>query len=69
MMCAVVQSCVLHILALSIIGVETQPQQQQAGNLLLFNHTTATLSEARWDLAATSSGELVFFAGGWNATG
>jgi hypothetical protein len=33
------------------------------------NHTTATLSEARWFLAATSSGELVFFGGGYNATG
>jgi hypothetical protein len=32
------------------------------------NHTTATLSEARHHLAATSSGELVFFAGGQNAT-
>jgi hypothetical protein len=31
--------------------------------------TTATLSEARYWLAATSSGELVFFGGGRNATG
>jgi hypothetical protein len=31
-------------------------------------HTTATLSEGRWRLAATSSGEIVFFAGGYNAT-
>jgi hypothetical protein len=39
---------------------------QQGGKI---NHTTATLSEARCRLAATSSGELVFFAGGWNGTG
>jgi tRNA A-37 threonylcarbamoyl transferase component Bud32 len=32
-------------------------------------HTTAGLSEAREGLAATSSGELVFFGGGRNATG
>jgi hypothetical protein len=32
-------------------------------------NTTATLSEARYWLAATSSGELVFFGGGRNATG
>jgi uncharacterized membrane protein YtjA (UPF0391 family) len=31
--------------------------------------TTATLSEARWQLVATSSGDLVFFGGGYNATG
>jgi tRNA A-37 threonylcarbamoyl transferase component Bud32 len=31
--------------------------------------TTATLSEARGSLAATSLGDLVFFGGGWNATG
>jgi predicted Ser/Thr protein kinase len=30
--------------------------------------TTATLCEARWRLAATSAGELVFFGGGSNAT-
>jgi len=30
--------------------------------------TTATLSVPRGDLAATSSGTLVFFAGGWNRT-
>jgi hypothetical protein len=30
--------------------------------------TTATLSEARYFLAATSSGDLVFFGGGWNGT-
>jgi hypothetical protein len=27
-------------------------------------HTITTLSEARWGLVSTSSGELVFFAGG-----
>jgi hypothetical protein len=30
--------------------------------------TTATLSEARYWLAATSAGDLVFFGGGYNAT-
>jgi len=33
-----------------------------------FTHTTATLSQNRSNLAATSSGELVFFGGGWNIT-
>jgi predicted Ser/Thr protein kinase len=33
-----------------------------------YNQTTATLSEARFYLAATSSGELVFFGGGQNGT-
>jgi hypothetical protein len=33
------------------------------------SHTTATLKEARAVLAATSSGEFVFFAGGYSATG
>jgi hypothetical protein len=33
------------------------------------NHSTATLSEACSHLTATSSGELVFFAGEYNATG
>jgi hypothetical protein len=40
--------------------------QQQQGNII---HTTTTLSQARFCLAATSSGELVFFAGGRNSTG
>jgi len=31
--------------------------------------TTATLSQARYQLAATSSGDLVFFGGGQNVTG
>jgi hypothetical protein len=56
---------VVAILLLSVGGVETQPQQQQTGIV----HTTATLSEARAQLVATSSGELVFFAGGANAIG
>jgi hypothetical protein len=43
-----------------------QQQQQQQGNII---HTTTTLSQARYRLAATSSGELVFFAGGQNSTG
>jgi len=43
-----------------------QQQQRQKANI---TQTTATLSEARSELAATSSGELVFFGGGWNASG
>jgi hypothetical protein len=44
--------------------IDVKSQQQQA-NII---HTTATLSQARCCLAATSSGELVFFAGGGNET-
>jgi hypothetical protein len=55
---------VFILLLLSISCVETHQQQQ--GNLI---HTTARLSQARDWLAATSSGELVFFGGGENATG
>jgi len=44
--------------------VEAQPQQQ--ANI---TRSITTLSEARYLLAATSSGELVFFGGGYNATG
>jgi hypothetical protein len=40
--------------------------QQQEGNI---THTTTTLSQARFRFASTSSGELVFFAGGNNSTG
>jgi hypothetical protein len=40
--------------------------QQQERNII---HTTTTLSQARYRLAATSSGELVFFAGGFKTTG
>jgi hypothetical protein len=60
-MCIVFLFSVLFVL--SVGGVETHQQ----GNII--NRTTATLSEARYWLAATSSGELVFFAGGLNATG
>jgi hypothetical protein len=41
-------------------------QQLQQRNI---THTTTTLSESRSELAATSSGEFVFFGGGWNSTG
>jgi predicted Ser/Thr protein kinase len=41
--------------------VNTQPQ----GSV---THKTAALSEGRYYLAATSSGELVFFGGGYNTT-
>jgi hypothetical protein len=39
---------------------------QQQGNVI---YITTTLSQIRRNLAATSSGELVFFGGGENATG
>jgi hypothetical protein len=54
----------LHM-SVGLLNFVTETQQQQ-GNII---HTTATLSQARWKLAATSSGELVFFAGGRNSTG
>jgi tRNA A-37 threonylcarbamoyl transferase component Bud32 len=44
--------------------VHCYPAQQQAN----ITQTNATLSQARWSLAAASSGELVFFGGGWNGT-
>jgi hypothetical protein len=43
-----------------------QQNSKVHGNII---HTTTILSQARSRLAATSSGELVFFAGGENATG
>jgi hypothetical protein len=46
--------------------VKTETHQQQERNI---THTTTTLSQARYRLASTSSGELVFFAGGWTETG
>jgi hypothetical protein len=55
----------LHLSVGLLNFVETQ-QQQQEGNI---THTTATLSQARYQLASTSSSELVFFAGGNNSTG
>jgi hypothetical protein len=55
----------LH-LSVSLLNFVTETQQQQQLNI---THTTATLSQARWFLAATSSGELVFFGGGYNSTG
>jgi hypothetical protein len=44
---------------------EVVTETQQQGNII---HTTTTLSEARYGLVATSSNELVFFAGGYNST-
>jgi hypothetical protein len=41
-------------------------EAQQQGSII---HLTSQLSEARYSLAATSSGEIVFFGGGQNATG
>jgi hypothetical protein len=43
--------------------------QNNTKNLPGLVHKTARLSEARDELAATSLGDLVFFGGGWNATG
>jgi hypothetical protein len=40
--------------------------QQQQGNII---HTTTKLSQSRYGLVATSSNELVFFAGGLSSTG
>jgi hypothetical protein len=50
-----------------VLSVDVEAQQQAEN--FLFNHTTATLKEARSQLAATSSGELVFFAAGLSDTG
>jgi hypothetical protein len=46
--------------------VQLLEAQQQQGTI---NQTAATLSQARSHLAATSSGELVFFGGGRSSTG
>jgi hypothetical protein len=53
----------LH-LSVSLLNFVTETQQQE--NVI---HSATTLSEARGYLAAISSGELVFFAGGENSTG
>jgi hypothetical protein len=53
-----------HFQLIFLLSSMTETQQQ--GNI---THTTTTLSEARYLLASTSSGEFVFFAGGRNATG
>jgi hypothetical protein len=45
----------LLLMLVSCVKAQQQPQ---------FIHTTATLSQSRVELAATSLGELVFFAGG-----
>jgi hypothetical protein len=55
---------VLHVLV-GLLNFGTETQQQQQGNI---NETTTTLSHVRCCLAATSSGEFVFFAGGYNST-
>jgi hypothetical protein len=56
---------VLWFLEKTCTGVQFTQTQQQQGNI---THTT-TLSQARYELVATSSGELVFFGGGINSTG
>jgi hypothetical protein len=57
----------IHIIFIFHFLVSIEARQQQTGNLL-FTRTTATLSEARYWLAATSSRYLVFFGGGYNLT-
>jgi hypothetical protein len=58
---------VVGFLAMSVILLNFVAEtQQQQGNI---THSTTTLSEARSELAATSSDELVFFGGGYNSTG
>jgi hypothetical protein len=52
----------LIIMMILLKCIMTQPQAN-------FTVTTATLSEARWDIAAASLGDLVFFGGGTNGTG
>jgi hypothetical protein len=54
----------LH-LSVGLLTVVTEVQQQQEN----ITHTTTTLSQARTRHVATSSGELVFFGGGFNTTG
>jgi predicted Ser/Thr protein kinase len=56
---------ILFILILLVSSISMNEAQQQVN----ITQTTATLSEARSYLAATSSSELVFFGGGLNATG
>jgi hypothetical protein len=51
--------------AVGLLNFVTETQEQQ-GNI---TYTTTTLSEARYGLTATSSGELVLFGGGLNSTG
>jgi len=56
---------VFCILVAFCVGLSNCVVAQQQANI---TQTTATLSQARYHLAATSSGELVFFGGGWNGT-
>jgi hypothetical protein len=61
---------VMLILKCWVVCVEMHSQREEEQNEgTLLNHITAILSEARSQHAATSSGELAFFAGGYNATG
>jgi hypothetical protein len=53
-------------MSVGLLNFVTETQQQPEGNI---THTTSTLSQGRYGLAATSSGELVFFGGGYNGTG
>jgi predicted Ser/Thr protein kinase len=46
----------LFLLFLCFVGVQ---------GIYILNHTTATLSEARYGLAAAATENLMFFAGGW----
>jgi cell wall-associated NlpC family hydrolase len=53
--------CFVDETGLKLKSIESQQQEN-------ITHITTTLSQARFELASTSSGELVFFAGGWNGT-
>jgi hypothetical protein len=54
--------CFVDETGLKLKSIESQQQEN-------ITHITTTLSQARYQLASTSSGEFVFFAGGENSTG
>jgi hypothetical protein len=56
---------IVMLLHMSVGMLDFVTDAQQQGNII---QTTTTLSEARYNIAATSSKELVFFAGGFNST-
>jgi len=59
-------SMIYKILFLDFLLIETLEVATQPNDII---QTTATLGQARSNLAATSLGELVFFGGGLSATG
>jgi hypothetical protein len=64
MICVILMVFHLPILLLNFV-IETQQQ----GRNINITHRTTTFSQARYLLAAISSGELVFFGGGKTITG